>query len=62
VGYGVAQLVVALRYKLEGQGFASQSAVSCGRVRSICSERAALEECRFVLCVFVCLYTSMCES
>ena len=35
-----------LCYKSEGRWF-DQSAVSSGRVRSICSERAACEECCF---------------
>jgi len=41
-------VVKALCYKSEGRWFDPQSAVSSGRVRSICSDRAVREECRSV--------------
>ena len=43
-------------------GSIPQSAVSSGRVWSICSERATREECCFVFCVNVCLHTSLSAS
>ena len=50
-------MVKELCYKSEGPWFDSQSAVSSGRVRSICSERAACEECCFcVSCISLFIY------
>jgi len=46
----------------EVAGSIPQSAVSSGRVRSICSECAVREECCFVFCVYVCLHTSLSTS
>jgi len=49
-------------YRYRGLGFDSQSAVSSGTVRSICSEHAVRKECCSAFRVYVCLYTSLSES
>jgi hypothetical protein len=54
-------VVKVLCYKSEGRWF-DQSAVSSGRVRSICNERAVRKECLSAFCVHVCLYISLSES
>jgi len=41
-------VIKVLCYKSEGRWFDPSVAVSSGRLRSICSERAAREECCFV--------------